>query len=338
MTPKRIGLVGFDGVTALHLVGLAEAFTAAALDDGYGGRIPCYDVTVVGVGSEHFRAESGMAFTAEVDLATAQEFDTIIIAGGRGIQDSGVADAIGEWILQHAGSTRRIAAICSGVFALARTGLLDEREVTVHWRFASELARRFPRLRIDHRKPLVRAGSYFTASGLSAGINLSVAMIADDYGPHVAQAVSRELAVYPVEPSRADRPTTTSTDNHGSDRFADLVAWIVRNLDSDLSVETLARRACICPSHFSKAFKSVFGESPSDFVENLRLNEARRRLSKRQKTLQSVATSVGFTSSDAFQRAFQKRFGTRPSRLLEPPAKRLTMAKVNGTRDTAAAA
>jgi transcriptional regulator GlxA family with amidase domain len=338
MKPKRIALIGFEEVTALHLVGPAEAFTAAALDDGYGGRIPCYDVTIVGIGSECFRAESGMAFTAEMDLAAAQEFDTVIIAGGRGIHEPRVANAIRDWILQHARSMRRIGAICTGVFALAPTGLLDGREVTVHWRFASELARRFPRLRIDHRKPLIRAGSYFTASGLSAGINLSLTMIADDYGPHVAQAVSRELALFPVGPSRAEPVGARSRDNQGSDRFADLVAWIVRNLDSDLSVETLARRACICPSHFSKAFKSVFGESPSDFVENLRLHEARRRLSKRQKTLQSVATSVGFTSSDAFQRAFQKRFGTRPSRLLEPATKRGPIAKVNGSRDTAAAA
>jgi transcriptional regulator GlxA family with amidase domain len=317
MTPKRIGLIGFDRVTALHLVGPADAFSAAALDDGYGGRIPCYEVWTVGIESKRFDGESGVAFTALTTLNDAPEFDTIIVAGGSGIRADGVSDAIASWILLRAGSTRRIGAICTGIFGLAPTGLLDGRDVTVHWRSASDLARRFPRLKVDHRKALVRSGHYFTSSGLSAGINLSLAMISEDYGPHVAQSVSRDLALSPTEHVREDTARSVSSDTYPTDKFADLVAWIVRNLDSDLSVEALARRACICPSHFSKAFKSVFGETPSNFVENLRLNEARRRLSKQQKTLRSVATSVGFKDGAAFQRAFERRFGTRPSRCLD---------------------
>ena len=249
-----------------------------------------------------------------------------------------MSDAIASWLLSRVGVARRIGAICTGIFGLAPTGLLDGHEVTVHWRSASELARRFPRLKVDHKKALVRSGRYFTSSGLSAGLNLSLAMIAEDYGPHVAQGVSRDLALSPVDHLRDERVRSVSSDNYPTDRFADLVAWIVRNLDSDLSVETLARRACICPTHFSKAFKSVFGEPPREFVENLRLNEARRRLSKRQKTLQSVATSVGFTSSDAFQRAFQKRFGTRPSRLLEARPKRSAVALENAREEETAVA
>jgi transcriptional regulator GlxA family with amidase domain len=143
MRPKRIGLVGFDHVTALHLAGPAEAFSAAALDDGYGGRIGCYEVSIVGVQSEQFRTHSGITFTGEVSMSNAPEFDTIIIAGGSGIHAPSVADAIAAWTLRRAGSTRRFGAICTGIFGLAPTGLLDGREVTVHWRSASELARRF---------------------------------------------------------------------------------------------------------------------------------------------------------------------------------------------------
>lgn len=321
MTPKRIGLVGFDGVTGLHLVGPAEAFSAAALDDGYGGRIPCYKVTIIGVHSPRFQAESGVTFTGASELGDAPEFDTIVIAGGSGIHAAGVDEAIAEWLLRRVSRTERIGAVCTGIYGLAPTGLLDGQEVTVHWRAASHLARRFPRLRVNHKKPLVHTGAYYTSSGLSAGISLSLAMIEADYGPHVAQAVSRELALHRT--SEEERPAHSEpalADTYPIDRFADLVAWIVRNLNSDLSVEALARRACICPSHFSKAFKSVFGEPPSEFVENLRLNEARRRLAKRQKTLQSVAVSVGFANAGAFQRAFERRFGSRPSRYLDAPA------------------
>lgn len=317
MTPKRIGLVGFDRVTGLHLVGTAEAFAAAALDDGYGGRIPCYSVTTVGLDGNRFQAESGVAFTASADLQNAPEFDTIIIAGGSGIQAPGVSEAIAAWLLRRMATTARIGAVCTGVYGLAPTGLLDGHEVTVHWRAASDLARRYPRLRVNHKKPLVQAGAYYTSSGLSAGINLSLAMIREDYGPHVAQAVGRDLALYRAADDPQDVATPDAPDTYAMDRFADVASWIVRNLDSDLSVEALARRACICPSHFSKAFKSVFGAPPSEFVENLRLNEARRRLSQRQKTLRSVAASVGFKNGAAFQRAFERRFGTVPGRCLD---------------------
>lgn len=316
MTPKRIGLIGFDGVTALHLVGPAEAFCAAALDDGYGGRIACYEVCTIGVHSHQFRAESGVQFYAQANLSDAPECDTIIVAGGAGIRQPGVAEQIARSLVVRA-ATRRIASVCTGIYALAATGLLDGREATVHWRYARDAAERFPRVRVNHKRALVQDGPFYTSSGLSAGINLSLALIRDDYGPHVAQAVERELVLYPVERSSDDvTRSQMPLDARPNERFADLVPWIIRNLHADLSVDVLARRACMCPSHFSKAFKSVFGEPPKLFVEKLRLNEARRRLSKKQKTLNSVATSVGFGDSGSFQRAFQRRFGRRASSYL----------------------
>ncbi len=313
MTPKLIGLIGFDRVTALHLVGPAEAFGAATLDDGYGGRIPCYEVLTVGVPSDRFRAESGVEFQAQTNFADAPEFDTIIVAGGMGIRENGIGEEISRQLLRRVSTTRRLASVCTGLYGVAPTGLLDGREVTVHWRFAREVSQRFPRLRVNHKRPLIQDGVYFTSSGLGAGINLSLAMIREDYGPHVAQAVERELIIYPTPNERKESPGDTLSEIRPNERFADLVPWIVRNLQGDLSVEILARRACMCPNHFSKAFKSVFGQPPRVFVENLRLNEARRRLSKRQKTIRGVAASVGFTDAAAFQRAYHRRFGASPS-------------------------
>ncbi len=163
-------------------------------------------------------------------------------------------------------------------------------------------------------------------------------MIEEDYGPYVTRTVARELALSSAAPNDK-QPTLPQSAmiNPKTDRFAELVGWIVRHLDSDLSVEALARRACICPSHFSKAFKSVFGQPPTEFVETLRLNEARRRLCKRQKTLQSVARSVGFSNADTFQRAFERRFGTRPSRLLEPRSAKRPPAPARATEPRLAA-
>lgn len=331
MTPKRIVLVGFDGVTALHLVGPGEAFRAASLDDGYGGRIPCYEVCTIGATSKKFTAESGVQLEGQASLKDAPDCDTVIIAGGTGIRDPRLGEYIAKSISQRAGETRRIASVCTGIYGVAPTGLLDGREVTVHWRYARDVTRRFPRVRVDHKRALVQDGAFYTSSGLSAGINLSLALIREDYGPHVAQSVERELVLYPtLSDGRDPALDRTAAESLPNERFADLVPWIVRNLHSDLSVEVLARRACMCPSHFSKAFKSVFGEPPRLFVENLRLNEARRRLSKRQKTVYSVAASVGFDSSDSFQRAFQRRFGRRATSYLREPDAKHTTAKAAG--------
>jgi transcriptional regulator GlxA family with amidase domain len=316
--PIRVGLVGFDDVTALHLVGPADTFVAAALDDGYGNRIPCYTVHTIGVFSDRFRAEDGLMFEAQATLNAAPVLDTIVIAGGRGIRRPEVSDKVATWILKRVNDTRRIGAVCTGVYGVAPTGLLNGREVTTHWRFARDLARRFPRLKIDHRKPFVQDGPYYTTTGLNGGVNLSLAMIQEDYGPYVAQSVEEELALRLTKEDQEERPADPAPlDNRPIDRFPDLVAWVIRNLHADLSVEVLARRACMCPSHFSKVFKSVFGEPPSDFVQNLRLNEAHRRLAKRQKTLHTVAASVGFSSPDSFHRAFERRFGVRPKRYVE---------------------
>src|SRR6266487_1704883 len=136
MVPKRIGFLGFEGVTASHLAGPADTFAAAALEDGYGNSISCYQICTLGLASEPFRAESGM----------------IVIPGGKGLRDSEVTERISDWILTRAKRTRRVAAIGTGIYGLAPTGLLDGRQVTTHWRFASDVAQRFPNLRMGHKR------------------------------------------------------------------------------------------------------------------------------------------------------------------------------------------
>ena len=319
MSPKRIGFLGFDRFTTMHLAGPADAFAAAALDDGFSGQISCYEVCLIGLGDRCFRSESGMVFHPAYTLETAPALDTIIIPGGSGLRDPKTMLAVSEWILSRTNETRRIAAVCTGIYGLAPTGLLDGREVTTHWRFASDVARRFPRLRVNHKRLVVKDGPFYTSAGLSAGVDLALALVEEDYGPYVAAAVRSELVTYLARRlANEDEGAPLEFQSQPIDRFGDLVAWMVRHLDADLSVEALARRACICPSHFNRSFKSIFGTSPAEFVENLRLNEARRRLSKQSKTLQSVGASVGFKNSGAFRRAFQRRFGVKVDSYLEP--------------------
>lgn len=314
----RVGLVGFDQVAALNLIGPADSFSAASLDDGYGNRIPCYEVHTIGVFSDRLRTENGMLIQAQHTLSAAPALDTIIIAGGRGVLGPEVRDKVASWILKRLKDTRRLGAVGTGVYALAATGLLNGREVTTHWRFARNLARQFPRLKLDHRKSFVRDGPYYTTTGLAGGVNLAVAMIQEDYGPYVAQSMEEETILRLTKEDQDEFPPEPALcENYPIDRFSELVAWVMRNLDADLSVEVLARRACMCPSHFSKVFKSILGEPPRDFVQNLRLNEARRRLLGRHKTLRTVSESVGLRNSPEFQEAFERKFGARPSRYLE---------------------
>jgi transcriptional regulator GlxA family with amidase domain len=314
MLAKRIGILGFEGVTASHLVAAADTFAVAALDSGYGHRIPCYQTYTIGLSFEPLRAESGMIFTPDETLQSAPELDTIVLPGGNGLRQTEASEKIADWILTRVNRTRRIATISTGIYGLAPTGLLDGREVTTHWRFASDVARCFPKLRVNHKRPLVKDGAFYTCADLSAAIDLSLALIEEDYGRSVALAAAQELGTPAFTHRNGEkelsRPLTFNSQP--TDRFAELVPWIMRHLSGDLSVNTLARRVCMSPSHFNRAFKSVLGSTPAAFVENLRINEARRRLSSPRKTVESVAELVGFCNANEFRRAFEKRFGAKP--------------------------
>ena len=318
MNPKRIGFLGFDGVAASDLTRAADVFGAATLDGGYGNRISCYHVCIISFTSECFRAESGIVFRSDNTPETVSELDTIIVPGGNGIRRSFVSERIADWILARISQTRRVAAIGAGIYGVAPTGLLDGREVTTHWGYASDVARCFPRLGVEPRRNLVKDGAFYTSSGPSAAIDLSLALMEEDYGKHVALAAAQEFV--PPSPNGNGHhklPSPLVFDSQPADRFAELIPWIVRNLHEDLSVSTLARRACMSPSHFNRAFKSVFGSAPAEFVEVLRINEAKRRLSIPKRTLETIAASVGFSDSQTFQRAFERRLGAKPRSYLK---------------------
>jgi transcriptional regulator GlxA family with amidase domain len=313
MNPKRIGFLGFEGVAASDLTRAADVFAAAALDGGYGNRISCYQLCTIGFTSECFRTESGIALRPDSTFETVSELDTIIVPSGNGLRRSVVSGRIADWILARVNQTRRVAATGAGIYGVAPTGLLDGREVTTHYRYASDVARCFPSLRVDPGRHLVKDGAFYTSSGTHAAVNLALALIEQDYGRHVALAAAQEFVMPSANGNgQHELPSPLVFDSQPADRFAELIPWIMRNLHEDLSVNALARRACMSPSHFTRAFKSVFGSTPTGFVENLRLNEAQRRLSVPKRTLDTIAASVGFSDRDEFRRAFKRRFGARP--------------------------
>lgn len=307
---QRIGIVGYDQVTALDVTGPMEAFAAAnaALPK------PRYDIMVVSEGGRSFTAETGLVLGAQLSLAKAPQFDTIIVPGGAGIRGTRVVQPIVAWLRKRATTTRRIVSVCTGIYALGEAGLLEGKRATTHWRFAADVARRFPNATIEPDALFVSDGKIHSSAGITAGIDLALALVQEDVGERVALAAARELVVYLKRPGgqmQFSEPLQFQT--RAIDRFADLAAWMLQNLRKDLSVETLAARSGLCPRHFSRRFKATFAVSPGEYVEQMRLDEARRRLAAAEHTIESVAASVGYASADSFRRAFERRFGLAPS-------------------------
>ncbi len=318
MNPKRIGFLGFEGVAASELTRAADVLASATLDGGYGNQISCYRVCTIGFTSKCFQAESGITFWPDRTVETVSKLDTIVIPGGDALRQSLLNEKIADWILARVKETRRVAAIGGGIYGVAPTGLLDGREVTTHWRYANDVARCFPSVRVDPRRQLVKDGAFYTSSGANAAIDLSLALIEQDYGRHVASVVAREFVPEPMNGNGQQKLFSPLVfDSQPADRFAELIPWIMRNLHEDLTVNTLARRVCMSPSHFNRAFKSVFGNTPAEFVETLRINEAKRRLAIPKRTLDTIAASVGFSDAQTFRRAFERRLGAKPRSYLK---------------------
>lgn len=291
-----------------------EAFAAAAVAERQGGSRRCYEVVVLGLTNKTFTAESGLVIKPHRTIQAAPTLDTLIIPGGAGLRTSVINSAVSAWVRTRAGKIRRIASVCTGIYGLASTGLLDGRRVTTHWRFARDVAQRFSKLRVEPNSLFVKDGSFYTSAGITAGIDLSLELIEEDYGPSVALSVARELVVYLKRPGGQEQYSEPlQFQVRSKDQFADLAAWIASHLGQDLSVPILADRACLSPRHFSRRFKTVFGITPAALIERMRLDEARRRLSVNDHDIDAVADSVGFSSTDAFRRAFERCFGLAPS-------------------------
>ena len=304
MKKRRVGFIGYDGVTALDLTGPAEAFASSG----------AYEIVTIGIRRKAFVAESGITFLPDVALAEAPPLDTLMVPGGSGLRNPATNAAIARWLLAAAQRIRRVASVCTGIYGLAATGLLDGRRVTTHWRFADDVARRFPRLRLEADSLFIRDGRFYTSAGITAGIDLALAMIEEDLGIEAALQVSRELVVYLKRSGGQEQysePLRFQTD--ARDRLGELATWMRTHLQADLSVERLAQKACLSPRQFGRRFKTAFQRTPAEFVESLRLDEARRRLTAHSNGgVAQVAESVGFHSADAFRRAFLRRFGVAP--------------------------
>jgi transcriptional regulator GlxA family with amidase domain len=274
----------------------------------------CYQALTIGIDAKSCVTECGIVIKPHWSIDSAPPLDTIIVPGGSGIHDPKLNKKITKWLVRRAPATRRIAALGAGIYAVAATGLLDGREVVTHWRFAKDVALQFPKLRVNPNNLFLKDGPFYTCAGATAGIDLSLSLIEEDYGPRIPNAVARELVVYLKRPSGQEQysePLKFQTQSVS--RLSELTTWVIGHLSEDLPLELLASRACLCPRHFWRRFKTEFGCTPTEFVEKLRLDEARRWLSTSDDSIEHIGLSVGFKSADAFRRAFERRLEINPS-------------------------
>jgi transcriptional regulator GlxA family with amidase domain len=271
-------------------------------------------VLTLGIGTGRCLTECGVIVKPQLDIRNSPDLDTIIVPGGSGIHDSRLGNKIAKWLLRRAPVTRRIVALGESVYSLAQTGLLDNRQVAVHWRFARDVAKAFPKLRVISDRLFVKDGRFYTCAGGMSAVDLSLSLIEEDYGRQVALRLARELVVHVKRSGEQEQYSEAlQFQVQSCDRFADISSWILCNLNQDLSIEALAQRTCMSPRNFTRLFKAVFGTAPAEFVATVRMTEARRRLLIPRNTIESVAASVGFKSADAFSRTFERLVGTRPS-------------------------
>jgi transcriptional regulator GlxA family with amidase domain len=311
---KNVGVIAFDGVNALDLVGPLEVFSNAGRADFTRRESRgAYALHVIGLGGEAVSAESGIRFVPGCQLSDAPPLDTIIVPGGSGLREPSTNSIVSAWLRLRAPVMRRVASVCTGIYALAPTGLLDGRRVTTHWRFAEDIAKRFPKLIVDANAIFLKDGRYYTSGGITAGIDLALALVDEDLGPHAALTVAREMIVYLKRPGGQEQYSEPLRHQiKGMDAFAELVAWIRGHLASDTSVPALAARVRLSPRQFSRRFVAAYGRTPADYVENLRLSVAREHLAGAKRSIEAIAASVGFTNADVFSRRFKRRFGISP--------------------------
>ncbi len=243
---------------------------------------------------------------------TDDPIDTLIVAGGRGTRDASACPETLSYVRMAAARARRTASVCSGAFILAAAGLLDGRRATTHWARASQFARAYPGVDVEPDRIFIRDGAVWTSAGITAGIDLALALIADDLGESAARRAAQQLVVYHRRPGgQSQFSALLEVDRPGS-RFGHVVSWARERLSERLSVERLADRAAMSPRHFARAFVNDTGMTPAKAIEKLRLEVARERVEGSGEPIEGIAVFAGFHDPERMRRAFLRAFGQPP--------------------------
>lgn len=296
----------FPGFQLLDAAGPIAAFEIASrfTPNAYALRVVAREAGLI-------PSSSGVGMPAEA-MSGQRGIDTLMVVGGGGTGEAMRDAKFIASIQRLAARVRRVSSVCSGAYLLAQAGLLEGKRATTHWRRAPDLARRFPNVSVEADCIHIKAGNVWTSAGVSAGIDLSLAMIAEDLGEEVAADVAREMVVYAKRPGgQAQHSALIELDTA---RFAKLNAWMREHVDTDLSVERLAQEAAMSPRNFARAYAAETGVTPAKAVERVRVETARAGL-ERGASIQEIARRTGFGDPERMRRAFVRLYGAPPAAL-----------------------
>jgi transcriptional regulator GlxA family with amidase domain len=308
MSARRIVIVAFDGVQPLDVVGPAEVFSTAARL-----RPPGYEVEVVAPRAEPLRASS-VALAPHSSIASCRgPIDTLICAGGSGVRDAARDERLVRWVRSAAKRSRRIASVCTGAFLLAEAGLLDGKRATTHWSACAALARRYPQTKVEPDPIFVEDDGIYTSAGVTAGMDLALALVDEDLGRDVALETARWLVLFLRRPGgQSQFSAQLAAQAAEREPLQELQAWIPDHLDGDLSVPALAQRARMSERNFARAFRREVGMTPAAYVETARVERARIALESGPESVELIAWRTGFGTVETMRRAFRRRLGVSP--------------------------
>jgi transcriptional regulator GlxA family with amidase domain len=304
---RRIALLIFPDFQLLDAAGPISAFEIA---ERY---VPgTYELSLVAVTAGPVPSSSGVALVA--GPLPAGVFDTVMVAGGEGTRPAALDPTLIGWVREAATGARRTASVCSGAYILAEAGLLDGRRATTHWERTADFVRRYPKVNLEPDRIFVRDGAVWSSAGITAGIDLALALIAEDLGEAVARRTAQQLVVHRRRPGGQSQFSALS-ELGGGGRFDTLLAWMEDHLAEPLTVERLADQAAMSPRHFARAFTAETGVTPAKAVERLRLEAARDRVETSVESVDGVAERTGFGDAERMRRAFLRTYGHPPQAL-----------------------
>ncbi len=314
---RRVALVAFAGAQSLDVIGPLEVFSQATrhLLAANGRAEPAYAIEIVARRAGPLATSSGIRLVADRSIAEVKSgVDTLLVAGGPGTIAAMQDDLLLAWLRRIAKRVRRLGSVCSGTFLLAQAGLLRGRRATTHWQVCRELARRYPEIRVEEDPIFVRDGSIYTSAGVTAGMDLALALVEEDHGREAALAVARQLVLFLRRPGgQSQFSAQLAAQSADREPLRALQTWILDHLAEHLSVTALARQGAMSERNFPRVFAREVGAPPAQFVLRARLEAARRRLEESTDGVEKIAADCGFASAEVMRRAFLRFLRVAPS-------------------------
>lgn len=323
---RRVALLVLSSGHLMSLAGPFDVFTRASLTLSRSGkrRTPAYELQLLTQNGSPLSTGPGLSVAGGVPWTDASfPIDTLLVLGSSDTAQSPIAPALLDWIRARAADVRRVGSVCAGAFVLAAAGLLDGRKATTHWELADLLARRYPRISVDGDRIFTHHGNIWTSAGVSAGIDLALAMVEEDHGHALASEIARRMVLF-MRRGAGQKQFSSQLAAQAADHqpIRELIAWISEHLDSDLSVPALARRVGMSERNFSRVFTPQVGTTPARFVAHLRTEAAKAKLAAAPAKLEAIAQSAGFGDGETLRRHLR----TEGERLRSPYPARASAA------------